>query len=124
LRAIPITVGLHQTLENQKYKITDIPPKGRKILFFNKVILAAGAEVADVTAEVHPQFQKLAEKAARLIDLPVIGFDIIAKDISQPANKQEYGFIEANSMPYFDMHKSAEKIAEQIWEIVFKEKSS
>jgi D-alanine-D-alanine ligase-like ATP-grasp enzyme len=52
-----------------------------------------------------------------------VGFDFICKDISRDYKKQECAIIEANSMPYVDMHQNPshgenDNVARDTWNIV------
>ena len=69
-----------------------------------KVTLAAGARIHDVTELVHPDNADMFRNLARACKLSVIGFDFICADISRPYKDQKCAFIEANSLPFIDMH--------------------
>jgi D-alanine-D-alanine ligase-like ATP-grasp enzyme len=77
---------------------------GQKVYLYPKVLMISGAELHDVTDQVHPDNQKLCERLAALFPEKVIGFDLIAEDLSQPYTKQSFAFIEANSLPQIEMH--------------------
>lgn len=53
---------------------------------------------------IHPSFIPLIEKAAQRTELSIVGFDLIIPDPQQPADTQRWGFIEANSLPWIDLH--------------------
>lgn len=55
---------------------------------------------------IHPSFIPLIEEAARLTDLAIVGFDIIIPDPLRPQDTQRWGFIEANSLPWIDLHNA------------------
>ena len=71
---------------------------------FGKVTLAAGAKIHDVSNLVNHQTKDMFMRLAHICDLSVIGFDFICPDISQSWREQECGVIEANSLPYINMH--------------------
>ena len=78
--------------------------KGTKTYLHNKIILKCGADIHDKTDEVHPDNIALFEKISRLCGAPLIGLDFICQDISRPYHQQECAVLEANSLPYIDMH--------------------
>jgi hypothetical protein len=67
-----------------------------------------GRSVASTNREhgrtIHPSFIPPIEQAAMLTELPVVGFDIIIPDPMKAADAQRWGFIEANSLPWIDLH--------------------
>ena len=78
--------------------------KGVKVSLHDKIILKCGADIHDKTDEVHPDNIALFEKISRLCEAPLIGMDFICQDISQPYHQQKCAVLEANSLPYIDMH--------------------
>lgn len=92
-------------LRYQGFTPDSIPEKGRAVFFNQKVNWSVGGTTTDVTDEVHPDNRELFEKAAAYLKAPVVGFDFIISDISKSYKEQHRcGFIEANSMPFFDNH--------------------
>ena len=89
-----------------KANLTDqtVLPLGRKVYLYPKVLMISGAELHDVTDRFHPENRLLCERLAALFPEKVIGFDLIAEDITQPYSKQSFAFIEANSLPQIEMH--------------------
>lgn len=79
-------------------------PKGKKVYLHSKIILKCGADIHDKTDEVHPDNIALFQKISRLCDTPLVGLDFICQDISRPYHQQECAVLEANSLPYIDMH--------------------
>ena len=79
-------------------------PKGTKARLHNKIILKCGADIHDKTDEIHPDNVALFQKISRLCDTPLVGLDFICQDISLPHHRQECAVLEANSLPYIDMH--------------------
>ena len=84
--------------------VETVLPKGTKAYLRDKIILKSGADIHDKTDEVHPDNLALFEKVSRLCDTPLVGLDFICQDISRPYHQQECAVLEANSLPYIDMH--------------------
>lgn len=54
--------------------------------------LHTGGSLEDVTAILHPELAEAAVRAARALDIPVVGLDLMVPAADRP----EYVFIEAN----------------------------
>lgn len=97
----PATIRL---LTTQGLTLDSVLPKGRKAYLHTKVILAAGADIHDVTNDIHPDNRIPFERLAEFCQVPVIGIDVIAQNLATPHTKQPFAILEANSLPYIDMH--------------------
>ena len=73
-------------LEQQGYKPENVPSPGTQV-----VILRNGNLAIDVTDDVHPEFARWAELAARVVGLDVAGIDLLADDIGQIPDRAECG---------------------------------
>ena len=91
-------------LAKQGQAIESVLPAGTKVYLHNKIILKGGADIHDKTEEVHPDNIALFQKISRLCDTPLVGLDFICQDISRPHHQQKCAVLEANSLPYIDMH--------------------
>jgi len=81
-----------------------VPPSKKKIYLHDKVVLGCGADIHDKTDEIHPDNRIVLERLSRFLRAPIVGIDIIAEDIAKPFREQACAIIEANSLPYIDMH--------------------
>ena len=91
-------------LAKQGLTMESVLPPGTKAYLHSKIILKCGADIHDKTDEVHPDNIALFQKISRLCDTPLVGLDFICQDISRPYHRQECAVLEANSLPYIDMH--------------------
>ena len=71
---------------------------------------------------LHPSFLPVLQKAERIVNLSVVGFDCIIPDPTKDANSQRWGIIECNSLPFIDLHYYAlegksRNIAGMIWDM-------
>ena len=91
-------------IHRRGYQLDSIVPKGERL----QISYRGGRSVASTNREygrtIHPSFIGLIEKAARETELPVVGFDLIIPDPLAYADSQRWGFIEANSLPWIDLH--------------------
>lgn len=91
-------------LAAQGYAPGDILPAGMRIKLQMSGAMKLGGSAFDVTDKVHPETRALAERAARIIGLDVVGIDIIAEDIAQPLPPQGGAVIELGAAPDFRPH--------------------
>ena len=59
------------------------------------------SDLKDVTAVLHPALRSAAERAARVLDIPVTGLDFLVPDVTQP----EHVIVEANERPGLANHE-------------------
>lgn len=91
-------------LSGRGFNFETIPEIGEKIYIHDKVVLACGADIHDKTDIVHPENKNMFSKLSLLLGGALAGIDFICEDISKPYYEQECAIIEANSLPYIDMH--------------------
>ena len=54
-----------------------------------------------MTADLHPELCEAAERAAKVLDIPVVGFDFLVPDVGG----HDYVIIEANERPGLANHE-------------------
>lgn len=104
LKKILITPQAKALLVSQDFSLDTVPVANQKVYMHNKIILTCGADVHDRTEEVHFDNTKMFEKISEICHSPIIGIDFICQDISISYKEQECAVLEANSLPYIDMH--------------------
>ena len=72
--------------------------------------------------DINPELRQEIERAARVTRLPVVGFDLIIQNPHQSPQGQRWGIIEANSLPWIDLHSSPlygtpQNVAAHIWDL-------
>jgi GNAT-family acetyltransferase (TIGR03103 family) len=83
------------------YSLDDVLPEGETLAVRRTANLHTGGTIHDVTGETHHALVEAAIRAARAIEIPVTGIDLLVKDPRQP----EYRFIEANERPGLANHE-------------------
>jgi GNAT-family acetyltransferase (TIGR03103 family) len=111
---IPLDAETERTLAAGGFRLDDIAPKGQEIAVRRTANLHTGGTIHDVTAEVHPQLIDAAVRAARAIEIPVVGIDLM---VASPL-KPDYAFIEANERPGLANHEP-QPTAERFVDLVF-----
>jgi cyanophycin synthetase len=83
----------------------DSVPGNQEIVYLKATAnLSQGGTATDVTDEVSPDIQFMAERAARIIGLDCVGVDVLAIDISLPLEASGLKVVEVNAAPGFRMH--------------------
>ena len=91
-------------LHRRRLTLESVLPVGEKMDLLDNANLSTGGDALDVTAEVHPDFRRLATNIIRDMGLRMSGVDIITDDIRAPLDR--YVLIEINSAPGLDNYAS------------------
>ncbi|HRY82543.1 MAG TPA: ATP-grasp domain-containing protein [Candidatus Moranbacteria bacterium] len=105
LKKIKISEKTERFLASEGYNLNSIIPKNKKIpLCFSGF---DGGEYIDVTESVHPYFINMSKEISENLKLPIIGIDIISKDITKPLTENDGIVVEINgSFPDIQFHSS------------------
>jgi len=98
---IPVDDETIRCLERAGYGLESVVPKGLRITVRRTANLHTGGTIHDVTPELHPFLAEVAEQAAKRLDIPVVGLDLIVGSPTEP----EYVIIEANERPGLANHE-------------------
>ncbi len=101
---IVLTSSHEGYLHRRGYALDTVLPAGASIPLTFRAGAGQGGGNREHGRAIHPSFIEPIEKAARLTGLSIVGFDLIIPDASRPADEQTWGFIEANSLPWIDLH--------------------
>jgi cyanophycin synthetase len=86
--------------------LDSVPENGRIVRLKSTANLSMGGTAEDVTDTVHSANRFMAERISRVIDLDIIGIDIIAPTLETPILENGGAVIEVNAAPGFRMHLS------------------
>lgn len=89
---IPLDRETERTVQAAGLEYSSILPKGQTLVVRKTANLHTGGHLEDVTDILHPTLRNAAIEAARALDIPVVGLDLLVPAADQP----EYVFIEAN----------------------------
>lgn len=98
---IVVDAEVRRCLSDAGYGLQDILPEGERLAVRRTANLHTGGTIHDVTGETHHGLIEAAVRAAKAIQIPVTGIDLMVKDPRQP----EYHFIEANERPGLANHE-------------------
>jgi GNAT-family acetyltransferase (TIGR03103 family) len=93
--------AMHKLIRDQGYKLDDIPKKSKKIYLRKTANLHTGGTIHDITSSFSPELKRVAEQAAQVLKIPVVGFDFIVPDLKG----SDYVIIEANERPGLANHE-------------------
>ncbi len=104
------------------FKMDAILPKGKILSLSHRTGRLFGGATREMLDELHPSFVPVIERAASVVNIPVIGFDCIVPDPAKDAGSQRWGIIECNTLPFIDLHYYAlegkpKNIAGAIWDM-------
>jgi cyanophycin synthetase len=102
LSHVEIDDVVHHTLRKQGFTLDSVVTSGIRISLRENANLSTGGNAVDVTDEVHPDFRRMCERAARTVELDICGVDLVVPDISTPF--ESGGIVEVNAAPGLRMH--------------------
>jgi len=111
---IPIDEETIRCLASTGHTLDTVPAKGEEVLVRKAANLHTGGSIHDVTDIVHPALVDAACRAARAIDIPVTGIDLMVKSPTMP----DYVFIEANERPGLANHEP-QPTAQRFMDLLF-----
>jgi GNAT-family acetyltransferase (TIGR03103 family) len=111
---IPKDAETLRTLHAAGVDYASILPQGQRLAVRKTANLHTGGCLEDVTDILHPTLADAAVKAARALDIPVVGLDLLVP----AANQAEYVFIEANERAGLANHEP-QPTAERFIDLLF-----
>jgi GNAT-family acetyltransferase (TIGR03103 family) len=111
---IPLDHETERTLNAAGYDYSSILPAGEHLFVRRTANLHTGGILEDVTAILHPTLVDAAVRAARALDIPMVGLDLMVPAADQP----EYVFIEANERAGLANHEP-QPTAERFVDLLF-----
>ncbi len=104
LTRITIDYMTKRLLSLKQLTLESILADGEKVYIKSTANLSVGGTALDVTENVHPLNQLMAQRISQIIGLNVIGIDIIADSLEKPLRSGSSGVVEVNAAPGFRMH--------------------
>ncbi len=111
---IPLDDDTRASCRAGGYDFSDVLPDGKMLQVRRTANLHTGGTIHDVTGEVHPTLIDAAIRAARAIDIPVTGIDLMVRS----PHGSDYAFIEANERPGLANHEP-QPTAERFVDLLF-----
>ena len=119
---VVVTPDVISFIARKGYTLESIISKDELLDLTAKTGRFLGGCTAELLPVIHPRFHEIFEHTAKLIEGPILGFDLIAEDPTKDPDSQKWGIIECNSMPYIDVHYFAYEgprldLAKNIWDL-------
>ncbi|WP_045219853.1 N-acetylglutaminylglutamine synthetase [Desulfonatronum thioautotrophicum] len=111
---IPLDTETERCVAQNGWTMDALLPVGEVLAVRKTANLHTGGTIHDVTDQLHPVVVRAAEQAARVLNIPVVGFDFLVPDVSGP----EYVIIEANERPGLANHEP-QPTAERFVDLLF-----
>lgn len=111
---IPQDAETLRAVQAAGYEYDSVLPAGELLTVRRTANLHTGGCLEDVTAILHPVLKDAAIRAARALDIPVVGLDMMVSAADQP----EYVFIEANERAGLANHEP-QPTAERFIDLLF-----
>lgn len=93
-----------ECLERQGLQEDSVPEKGHLVLLAEHSERPNGGYFVDCTDAIPLGNIEIIERAARATRSPLVGFDIISRDLRKLHMQESLTFIEANRAPYIELH--------------------
>ncbi|MEB3292320.1 MAG: cyanophycin synthetase [Synechococcales bacterium] len=104
LTQIPIDRKTEMILSCQGCTLDTVLDSGEVCYLRTTANLSTGGIAIDRTDEIHPETVWMAERVSRIIDLDVVGIDLVATEISEPLEPGDGVVVEVNAAPGLRMH--------------------
>ncbi|MBA1205322.1 N-acetylglutaminylglutamine synthetase [Pseudomonas capeferrum] len=111
---IPMDDETQRTLQDAGLDYDSVLPAGQLLAVRRTANLHTGGTLEDVTERLHPVLADAAIRAARSLDIPVVGLDLMVKAADQP----DYVIIEANERAGLANHEP-QPTAERFVDLLF-----
>jgi GNAT-family acetyltransferase (TIGR03103 family) len=112
--SIPVDEETRRCVAAAGFSLDDVPSAGQAIQVRKAANLHTGGTIHDITDELHPHLVEVAKRAAEVIDIPVVGLDLMVPS----ARSADYWIIEANERPGLANHEP-QPIAERFIDLLF-----
>ncbi|MBI1373121.1 MAG: N-acetylglutaminylglutamine synthetase [Phycisphaera sp.] len=112
--SVPLDGETQRCVADAGYAMGDVLPDGVVVTARKTANLHTGGTIHDVTDTLHPALAEAAVAAARAIDIPVVGLDLMTPDVAGP----DYHIIEANERPGLANHEP-QPTAERFVDLLF-----
>jgi len=111
---VPLDDETKRCVAQAGYTLDDVLPPDETIVVRKTANVHTGGTIHDVTADLHPRLAEAGVEAARALQMPVVGLDLIVPAVDQPA----YVIVEANERVGLANHEP-QPTAERFIDLLF-----
>ncbi|TXL68972.1 N-acetylglutaminylglutamine synthetase [Zeimonas arvi] len=112
--AIPLDAETERCVMAGGKTMSSVLAPGETLIVRRTANLHTGGTIHDETARLHPKLAEVAIRAARALEIPVVGFDLMVPDVTG----DDYAIIEANERPGLANHEP-QPTAERFVDLLF-----
>jgi GNAT-family acetyltransferase (TIGR03103 family) len=112
--SIPLDDATTKAVRDAGFALDDVLPEGEELTVRRTANLHTGGTIHDVTARLHPALAEAAVQASEVLDIPVVGLDLLVPDVEGP----DHVIIEANERPGLANHEP-QPTAERFIDLLF-----
>jgi len=112
--SIPLDAETERCVRAAGRSIDAVLPAGETLIVRKTANLHTGGTIHDVTARLNDSLAAVAGRAARALEIPVVGFDFMVPDVEG----SDYAIIEANERPGLANHEP-QPTAERLVDLLF-----
>lgn len=115
--------SLHEAhIGRRGYTLHSVLEKGKKLSLIYWAGYSSGGRSWEYGTDIHPTLKSEIERAAHVTGLPLVGFDLILESPKKGSTEQKWGIIEANALPWIDLHQGALygpkiNVASYVWDL-------
>ncbi len=119
---IEVNDDLHSFVARKGCTLASVIPQGFTRDLSAKTGRLYGGYTREMLPEVHPKMHEIFARAGTVVQASIVGFDLIIPDPKADPDTQSWGVIEANSLPFIDLHYLALEgapinLAKNIWDL-------
>ncbi len=109
-------------LKRQNLNLDSVLPQGKTIDLSEKIGLSYGGNAVEMINKTHPKILEELKRAGDLLGAPIVGFDFIVDDPTTDPTGKHWGIIEANSLPFINLHHfplegEPQNVAGKVWDL-------
>jgi D-alanine-D-alanine ligase-like ATP-grasp enzyme len=118
---VPTPASL-EFIKRSGYTLETVLEPGKTIDLSEKIGLSYGGYSAEEFSRAHPKLKEQLTHAGTVLGVPLVGFDFISEDIEADPDTVRWGIIEANMLPFIDLHHFPVEgepinVAAKVWEL-------
>jgi D-alanine-D-alanine ligase-like ATP-grasp enzyme len=122
VKDVVVTSKTKEFLARLGYTLESILEKDKTIDLTEKIGTSYGGFAAEEIQITHPKTLTYLKQAGDILNAPVVGFDFIIPDITADPDTQFWGIIEANSLPFINLHHfplegTPINVAAKVWDL-------
>jgi GNAT-family acetyltransferase (TIGR03103 family) len=102
---IPLDGETERCVRDAGFSFAHVLATGQALTVRGTANLHTGGTIEDVTEALHPELARVACRAAEVLDIPVVGLDLIVASVRAAEDIPVYAILEANERPGLANHE-------------------